>query len=290
MIALPTPLWAISGLEYGLRQASGPALVICFLLLALSIFCWSVMWAKHKLLKQAHAANVEFLHVFRHSNHPLSIFQSRERFELSPCYHIYHFAAQELAFHLVGVDQPDRIFVTRMQAAGRISPTQMEAVQRIMERAAAEAAVKLETRLPTVSLLLSAAPFLGLLGTVWGVMDSFAATATGSAGPAAMAPGICAALLTTVVGLLVTLPSMLAYNLLVSRIRTMVVRLETCMGELSGAFDRQYVDHSGTHAPVVPAVLGLEPTFSSTLNAPTGSVPAEGSYEQHPMSSAPVIK
>jgi biopolymer transport protein TolQ len=107
-----------------------------------------------------------------------------------------------------------------------------------------------------------------------------------------MAPGICAALLTTVVGLLVALPSMLGYNLLVARVRTMIVKLETCMAEISSVFDRHYVDHSGTHAPLPPAVLGLEPTFSSssTHSAPAQQTTASDHYEQHPMSAPPIMK
>jgi biopolymer transport protein TolQ len=251
--ALPfPPLWAISGIEFGLKQSSASGLIICAVLGILSIYSWSAMASKLSLLKRSSAANSEFLHVFRHSAHPLAIFQSRERFELSPCYHIYHTAAQELAFHLVGVDQPDKLFATRMQGAGRISPTQMTSIQVAMDRAVAEASLKFESKMSVVAMALSGSPFIGLLGTVWGIMDSFAsiATSTGSAvGIQQMAPGVCAALLTTIVGLLVAIPSMFGYNLLITRIRAMVVRLENYLSELSNVMDRHYVEHRAHGTP-----------------------------------------
>jgi biopolymer transport protein ExbB/TolQ len=284
MTLFATSLWAASGLEFGIQQSSLPGHIICGVLAVLSIYSWAAMWSKLSLLKKAHAANLEFLHVFRHSAHPLAVFQSRERFDASPCYHIYYFASQELAFHLVGVDQPDKTFATRMQGAGRISPSQMEAVQMAMDRAASEAALKFESRLSAVSMALSGAPFIGLLGTVWGVMDSFAAMseAQGTLGMQAMAPGICAALLTTVVGLLVAIPSMFGYNLLVSRIRAMVVRLDNFVSELCGVFDRHYVEHGG-HGGHPPGVLGMDPASAAAAyqmmqHTATGTV--EGYYQE----------
>jgi biopolymer transport protein TolQ len=239
-----TPLLA-NGLDYAMSQCTTPGAVICGILAAMSVASWASMLSKIILLRRARRENAEFVQVFRTTAHPLAIFQSRERFDLAPFYHIYHSASRELAFHLLGVDEPDKTFATRMQGAGRITPTQMASVQNAMEQAVAEAALKLEARMSVVAMALSGAPFLGLLGTVWGVMDSFAGLAgmQGNIGIQVMAPGVCAALLTTVVGLLVAIPSMFGYNILVNSIRSMVVRLDNFAGELSGVFDRHYVDH-----------------------------------------------
>jgi biopolymer transport protein TolQ len=292
-----TSFWAVSGLWYGMKQSSWPGIIICVVLVGLSIFSWSAVVSKLNLLKRSHAANQEFLHVFRHAPHPLAIFQSREHFDVSPFYHIYHFAAQELAFHLLGVDQPDQTFITRMKAAGRISPTQMSAVQVVMDRAAAEAALKFESRLSVVAMALSGAPFIGLLGTVWGVMDSFAAVAAtpGTLGIQSMAPGICSALITTVVGLLVAIPSMFGYNMLVSRIRSMIVKLDNFASELSSAFDRHYVEHSNTQVFDATKLLNREalptappPAAAAAMDSPMSLPPLQ--VEDHPaMSTAPVF-
>jgi biopolymer transport protein TolQ len=131
---------------------------------------------------------------------------------------------------------------------------------------------------------------------VWGVMDSFAAMSEvqGNVGLQAMAPGICSALITTVVGLLVAIPSMFGYNLLVTRIRAMVVRLDNFVSELCGVFDRHYVEHSRSHGYEVKGSLGREPTTAAAgspiLDSPM-SVPPFQMQESEPsvMSSAPVF-
>ena len=142
-----------------------------------------------------------------------------------------------------------------------------------MERAMGEAGIRLESKMSAVAMSLSGAPFLGLLGTVWGVMDSFAALAgaTDGVGLQTMAPGISAALLTTVVGLLVAIPSMFGYNFLVGQIRALVVRLDHFAGEFSSVLDRHFVDHRAT-ADEIPSIasLGVQnmPAFSGVPSQP----------------------
>ncbi len=102
----------------------------------------------------------------------------------------------------------------------------MEHVKRTLEGAVARESLKLEAGLILLAIAVSGAPFLGLLGTVWGVMDTFARV--GQAGHAdlpTMAPGVSAALITTVAGLLVAIPSMFAYNWLVHTLRVRTVEI-----------------------------------------------------------------
>ena len=85
---------------------------------------------------------------------------------------------------------------------------------------------------------------LGLLGTVWGVMETFAGVAAaGSANLAAMAPGVSAALITTVTGLLVAIPAMFGYNYLVTTIRATIVELDNFAAELASEFEHKFVEH-----------------------------------------------
>jgi biopolymer transport protein TolQ len=247
MQALPSPVLAI-GLDFALSHSSPSGWLVAGLILTLSVLSWGVILIKLRQLAIARAANGEFLHVFRHSHHPLSIFQTGEQFDDSPLFHIYMPAAQDLAFHLVGVDTPDKTFQQRFAGAGRITPSQSSAIRRTMERAMNEACVKVESRLGLVALAVSAAPVLGLLGTIWGIMDSFSevASAKGAIPVQAVAPGVAAALLTTLLGLLVVVPSLVGYNFLVTRIRAMTMRLENFVGEVGTVLDRYYVDH---HAP-----------------------------------------
>jgi biopolymer transport protein ExbB/TolQ len=91
---------------------------------------------------------------------------------------------------------------------------------------------------------VSGAPFLGLLGTVWGVMDTFTGVAeAGSANLTAMAPGVSGALITTVTALCVAIPAMFGYNFLVTSIRGMIVEMDNFAAELASKFEHKYVEH-----------------------------------------------
>ncbi|SKA88460.1 Cell division and transport-associated protein TolQ [Prosthecobacter debontii] len=239
------PLAAVSGLQFGLENLSLPSLVIAGLLAVLSMASWTVLMAKWALLRRSARENGLFMGKFRESPHPLALYLTRERMVMSPMYHVYHEACRELAFYLVGEEEPGRTFNSRLQGAGRITSSQMGAVQNAMERAVVMTANKAEMRLGVLSTVLAVAPFLGLFGTVWGLLDVFAVLAQteGTAGLSALAPGICSALLTTLLAIFVTVPSLMAYNFLVSRIRNLIVRVENFANELSGILDRQFVDH-----------------------------------------------
>src|SRR5437588_2234285 len=120
----------------------------------------------------------------------------------------------------------------------------MNAVRAAMERAVGETALELESQMILLATAVSGAPFLGLLGTVWGVMDTFGdVAAAGSANLTAMAPGVSAALITTVTGLLVAIPAMFGYNFLVTSIRAMIVEMDNFAAELASEFEHRYVDH-----------------------------------------------
>ncbi|HRH96049.1 MAG TPA: MotA/TolQ/ExbB proton channel family protein [Prosthecobacter sp.] len=264
------------GLQYGLEHSNLTCWIICGILALLSITSWAVILSKHFLLSRVHRANLSFARDYRESNHPLELFQRREHHEFSSYYHIYHAACREMAWYLVGEDEPGTTFAARLQGAGRITCSQMSAVQVAMERSVAEAALRLEARMSWVATALSGAPFLGLLGTVWGILDTFSQlTTTGSSADlATLAPGITTALVTTVLGLLVALPSMVCYNALVNRIRGMVVRLDNFASELSAGLDRTFVDHRFSNE-VLPSMGALGsptmPAFTGTTSSPLPS-------------------
>lgn len=261
------------GLQFGLKNGNLTCWIICGFLMLLSITSWAVLLSKHLLLSRVHRANLSFLREYRESNHPLDLFQRREHHEFSSCYHIYHAASREMAWYLVGEDEPGNTFAARLQGAGRITPSQMTAVQNAMERSVAEAALRLEARMSIASTALSAAPFVGLLGTVWGLLDTFSLMSDtgGPHGFSLLAPGVTTALVTTVLGLLIAIPSMLVYNHLVARIRGLIVRMENFVSELSAGFDRTFVDHRFSEE-ALPSMSALGaptmPAFSSSSTAP----------------------
>lgn len=240
-----TPLPLASGLSFGLKNSSASGLVICVLLVLLSIATWVAMTRKFSLLKRARLANAAFCDDLRRSPHPLSLYQAGERFAAAPMFHVYHDACRELSFYLLGTDVVDAGFNRRLQAAGRISASEMHAVRETMDRAVSETSLRLESGLGVVATALSGAPVLGLLGTVWGVMDSFAGltTAADGAGLRALAPGLSSAMLTTVAGLIVAIPSIFGYNYLVSRVRQQIARIEHFAADFASILDRHFVDH-----------------------------------------------
>jgi biopolymer transport protein ExbB/TolQ len=106
----------------------------------------------------------------------------------------------------------------------------------------AQEALKLESGLILLAIAVSGAPFLGLLGTVWGVMSTFTAIAQmGKADLTTMAPGVSAALITTVAGLLVAIPSMFGYNWLVHTLRVLTVELDNFSQELVSRMEVEYL-------------------------------------------------
>jgi biopolymer transport protein ExbB/TolQ len=118
----------------------------------------------------------------------------------------------------------------------------MEHIKRTLEGAVARESLKLESGLILLSIAASGAPFLGLLGTVWGVMDTFAGVAvSGSADLTSMAPGVSAAMITTVAGLLVAIPSMFGYNWLVHTLRVRTVELDNFAQELVSKMETEYL-------------------------------------------------
>jgi biopolymer transport protein ExbB/TolQ len=129
----------------------------------------------------------------------------------------------------------------------RLRDSELSAIRGKAERLLAEQQLHVESRFSHIATVSTAAPLLGLFGTVWGVMVAFMMMAgSGSAMLSAVAPGISGALLTTVTGLLVALPSTIGYNILVDRARAMTVELENFVDEYMADVIRihgAYSDH-----------------------------------------------
>ncbi|NDA27013.1 MAG: MotA/TolQ/ExbB proton channel family protein [Verrucomicrobia bacterium] len=159
----------------------------------------------------------------------------------SPQAAVYQAGAKELCFHLTGSSTIDSTLSTRIASARPIGETSMNSVRSAMERAVGEESLRLESNLIILATAVSGAPFLGLLGTVWGVMDAFSGIAqAGQASLAAMAPGVSGALITTVVGLLVAIPAMFGYNFLTTSTRSFIVEMENFAAECAAVFEHRF--------------------------------------------------
>jgi len=242
------PLFLADGsILYAFEQSSLAGRVILFCLFFASVFSWSVMVTKMRMIRHAKRQSALFLEVFRHHRQPLHCYETGLTFRGSPLWSVYRAGCRDFTFHLLGSQEVDETFRARVESAPKISPAQMRVVNTSMERAVGETALRLEGQMIVLATAVSGAPFIGLLGTVWGVMETFGGVAAaGSANLAAMAPGVSAALVTTVMALLVAIPAMFGYNYLVTTIRSMVIQMDNFASELSSSFEHQYVDHGAS--------------------------------------------
>jgi biopolymer transport protein TolQ len=231
-----------SGLVYAFLESTIEGKLILVALFVASIFSWSVMVTKFRYLNFCKRQNSRFLSVYHQDRQPLRVYQDGLEWDGSNIFDIYEAGATELSFQMLGAVDVDETFASRLQTSEKITPAQMRSVQAAMERAVGEAALKLESQMIVLSTAVSGAPFLGLLGTVWGVMDAFAGIAVaGNANLSAMAPGISGSLITTIVGLLVAIPAMFGYNFLVTTVRSMLVQADNFAAEFSSEIEHSYV-------------------------------------------------
>lgn len=236
---------AAGGLLFAFQHATIAGKLVLGCLLVGSIFSWSIMITKLRVVRFARKQTGRFHAAFRQDRQPLRLFEAHARFPGSPLFQVYRAGCEEMTFHLLGSAEVDETFRARLGSADKISPAQMGAVNAAMERAVGETALGLESQMILLASAVSGAPFLGLLGTVWGVMDTFTDVAVaGSSSLTTMAPGVSGALITTVMSLCVAIPAMFGYNFLVTSIRGMIVEMDNFAAELASEFEHKYVDHA----------------------------------------------
>ena len=222
-------------LVYIWQQATPEAKIIIGVLVVFSIVAWSVMTFKAVQMRRAKKLNLFFTKEFRSQPNVLDMFDRRIQAEGCPLFAVYQTGSLELDARLKAGNGGNR--------AKYVSLKSMEHVKRAMENSVAQESLKLESGLILLAIAVSGAPFLGLLGTVWGVMSTFGHIAQqGSATMAAMAPGVSAALITTVAGLLVAIPSMFGYNWLVHNLRVLTVELDNFAQEIVSKMETEFLE------------------------------------------------
>jgi biopolymer transport protein ExbB/TolQ len=235
---LPEPIFAAAARQYELvyvwTQATPEAKAIIVVLIVFSIVAWSVMASKAVQMRRAKKLNQLFDGEFRSQNGVFGIFDRRVQVDGCPLFTVYQQGCLELDARLKALGAEGRRSSVSLKA--------MEHVKRTLERGVAQESLKLEAGLILLAIAVSGAPFLGLLGTVWGVMSTFGHVAQAqSATLTQMAPGVAAALVTTVAGLLVAIPSMFGYNWLVHNLRVMTVELDNFAQELVSKMEIEYL-------------------------------------------------
>ncbi len=216
------------------ERATPEAKGIIIILAVFSIFAWSIMASKALQMSRARRLNRLFETEFRTQKQVMEVYDRRVQVEDCPLFMVYQEGCKEMDV---------RLRTPEGGRKGAISLKSMEHIKRTLEGTVASQALRLESGLIMLAIAVSGAPFLGLLGTVWGVMDAFGYVAMrGRADLATMAPGVAAALITTVAGLLVAIPSMFGYNWLVHNLRVLTVELDNFAQELVSKMETEYLE------------------------------------------------
>ncbi|MBE7500447.1 MAG: MotA/TolQ/ExbB proton channel family protein [Verrucomicrobiales bacterium] len=244
-----TPLLASGALQFAFDKATLEGKFVIFALITLSLFSWTVIITKLRQLYIARKWAKRFLAAYESTRDPLDIRKKGESFEGAPVYQLYLRGADELDYQLT--HNPKLVNGER-----RISTGSFEAVKVTLEEAASTQALVLEKGMIVLSTAVSGGPFIGLLGTVWGVMDTFAGVALANAASlTAMAPGVAGALITTVIGLLVAIPAMFAYNYMVTTLRAITKELDGFASRFAIQIEHAYVEKRNLEEKIADAIL-----------------------------------
>lgn len=265
------------------RQATPEAKIIIFILFVFSVIAWSTMIQKALQMRRAKKLNAMFGGEYTTQGSVLDMFDRRIQAEGCPLFALYQSGSLELDARL------------KLQGGGRrkfISLKGMEHVKRTLENSVAQESLKLESGLILLAIAVSGGPFLGLLGTVWGVMSTFGHIAQlGSASLQTMAPGVAAALLTTIAGLLLAIPSMFAYNWLVHNLRTMTVELDNYAQELISRMETEFLHDEELDvlqsATLQPAPQPVQPVQQPVAQAPCQLPPVPPAVHVNPAGGTP---
>jgi biopolymer transport protein ExbB/TolQ len=217
------------GIAFALQHATLEGKITIVVLLIFSLISWTVIINKFRQLGKAKRRTREFLAAYSEGNTPLDVFTRNLSFPGSPLYDVYVTACEELKKQMVKYGE-------------KIPFHGMSAVRIAMERGMGEAAMSLESGMIILATAISGGPFIGLLGTVWGVMDTFSGIArVQQASLTAMAPGVAAALIATVAGLMVAIPSLFCYNYLVTKTRGITMEMDNFAAHLDSIFSTEYL-------------------------------------------------
>jgi biopolymer transport protein TolQ len=194
------------------------------LLAVFSIFAWAVMLGKYSDLKKMRELNLLFERKLGEENHILNLPDTLKNRRDIPYADLLADALEAYwRAAAIGKEKGDDQMRSRLEHA-----------ENAIQRALARQSLRYESSMIILASLVSGAPFMGLFGTVWGIMEAFSAvSAMQSASIQTLAPGVSAALLTTIAGLAVAIPSVFGYNILLGHAKTMITELENYASNLA---------------------------------------------------------
>ena len=203
LISFSSSIWEI------VKNSSAFGIFILMVLVFMSLVSWAIIFSKWREFKAVETENEKFLKTFRRARTISEAIGQAKSHKAAPVSHIF----------LAGYNELNDLFSTKNEGGGlqeqkrELDENDLEIVEMTMEKSLTEQMGIIERRVIFLASTGNSAPFLGLLGTVVGIMDSFWAIGErGSASLAIVAPGIAEALLATIVGLAAAIPAVIAYN------------------------------------------------------------------------------
>jgi len=210
-----------------LQDTSIVAKAVLVILLIFSVWSWGVILSKALLLRKVNRESEDFWKIFRRGQSLSEISTACASLRFTPLVPVFNSGAEVMQPRGGG----------RSQGGGALVKTAVSvaSVQRVMQRSAAAQLTGLESRLTFLATTASVAPFIGLFGTVWGVLTAFRGLANASAATLrAVAPGIADSLIATAFGLFAAIPAVIFYNQFVYKIRNIGGQVDDLQTEMLG--------------------------------------------------------
>ena len=216
--------YAVGEIGNLIAQTGPVAKTVLLILLIFSLISWSIILSKWSSFRRARVQSGRFLRAFRKALRLQDVSAVSEQFKPSPLVSVFEQGYEEY----------------RRQTSGGGAPRNPASIQRATQIAASEEMTRLERRLPWLATTGAVTPFIGLFGTVWGIMTSFQSIAASkNTSLAVVAPGIAEALFATAIGLVAAIPATIFYNKFVSEVNKQAGRLEGFADEFAAILSRQ---------------------------------------------------
>lgn len=209
-------------------QLLGPfEIAVLAILILFSVFSWTVIFSKWQTFRGARQANQRFLRAFRKASGLEAVMVASEQFRPSPLVAVFDFGYEEVE--------------RQVKKSGSL--TNRSALERTLQLGVSEETAKLERNMNWLATTASVCPFIGLLGTVSGIISAFEGLGKqGATSLTAIGPGISEALLATAVGLIAAIPAAIFYNQFGTRIRELAARMEDFALEFLNMAERSFGD------------------------------------------------
>ncbi|MBZ5672055.1 MAG: protein TolQ [Acidobacteriia bacterium] len=208
------------------------ARIVLFILLAFSILSWAIIFQKSRSFRAARRESQEFLRVFRQSKKLSEIRTFSRSLKESPLPEVFQSGYREIESQAVVAENP-----------GKPRIRSLEAVRRALQIGASGELSRLEQWLTWLATTGAVTPFVGLFGTVWGIIDAFHGMGTaGTASLRSVAPGISEALITTAAGLFAAIPAVIAYNIFLQRIKEFGTQMDDFALEFLNMTERYFTE------------------------------------------------